>query len=127
MTAISEKAFPLADEELTKFVLEIVTHAATAGALKQSVKDVVASVVRERAKLVVLAANHAPIDSLLHIPLLCEEKSIPYVFVESRELLSRYARLDNPTSAVVIVADQPKLNDNIRIRTAAAMIERIMI
>ncbi len=32
----------------------------------------------------ILAANIAPMDVISHIPLLCEEKSIPYIFVSSK-------------------------------------------
>lgn len=34
--------------------------------------------------VVVLAANIAPVDVISHIPVLCEEKGIPYVFVSSK-------------------------------------------
>lgn len=32
----------------------------------------------------ILAANIAPMDVISHIPLLCEEKGIPYIFVSSK-------------------------------------------
>lgn len=32
----------------------------------------------------VLAANIAPMDVISHIPILCEEKGIPYIFVSSK-------------------------------------------
>ena len=35
-------------------------------------------------RVMILAANIAPMDVISHIPLLCEEKSIPYIFVSSK-------------------------------------------
>lgn len=32
----------------------------------------------------VLAANIVPMDVISHIPILCEEKGIPYIFVSSK-------------------------------------------
>lgn len=34
--------------------------------------------------VVILAANIAPVDVISHIPVLCEGKSLPYVFVSSK-------------------------------------------
>lgn len=128
MTEISDKAFPLADEEVTKLVLEIVTHAADNKTLKQSINQVKKSVTSGAALLVVLAADHTPIEDLLSLPALCEERRTPYVFVHSRELLSRYARLDRPTSAVVLVEDPLAQQQDVhRIKLLAEMVERLLI
>ena len=37
-----------------------------------------------------LAADSEPLEILLHIPLLCEDKNVPYVFVRSKQALGRY-------------------------------------
>ena len=37
-----------------------------------------------RRRIMVLAANIAPMDVISHIPILCEEKGIPYIFVSSK-------------------------------------------
>ena len=34
----------------------------------------------------VLAADAEPLEILLHIPLLCEDKNVPYVFVRSKQV-----------------------------------------
>lgn len=36
----------------------------------------------------VLAANIAPMDVISHIPILCEEKGIPYIFVSSKVVIA---------------------------------------
>ena len=37
-----------------------------------------------------MAADSEPLEILLHIPLLCEDKNVPYVFVRSKQALGRY-------------------------------------
>lgn len=39
---------------------------------------------RNLAELIVMAADAEPIEILLHLPLLCEDKNVPYVFVKSK-------------------------------------------
>lgn len=36
-----------------------------------------------------MAADTEPIEILLHLPLLCEDKNVPYVFVPSKAALGR--------------------------------------
>lgn len=45
---------------------------------------------RGQAEFVVLAADSEPLEILLHIPLLCEDKNVPYVFVRSKQALGRF-------------------------------------
>jgi U4/U6 small nuclear ribonucleoprotein SNU13 len=40
---------------------------------------------RGQSEFVVLAADAEPLEILLHIPLLCEDKNVPYVFVRSKQ------------------------------------------
>jgi len=36
-------------------------------------------------EFIVMAADTEPLEILLHLPLLCEDKNVPYVFVRSRQ------------------------------------------
>ena len=36
-------------------------------------------------EFIVLAADTEPLEILLHLPLLCEDKNVPYVFVRSKQ------------------------------------------
>lgn len=44
---------------------------------------------RGQADMIVMAGDTQPIEILLHIPLLCEDKNVPYVFVPSKAALGR--------------------------------------
>lgn len=59
-------------------------------------------------RLLVLAADINPIDIISHLPVLCEEAGIPYVFVTSKEELGHASSTKRPTSCVMICPDQKK-------------------
>lgn len=45
---------------------------------------------RGLAEFIVMAADAEPLEILLHLPLLCEDKNVPYVFVRSKQGNSIY-------------------------------------
>lgn len=52
--------------------------------------------------VVILAADISPMDVISHIPVLCEDHGIPYVFVTSRAELGASAATKRPTSVVMV-------------------------
>lgn len=50
----------------------------------------------------VLAADISPMDVISHIPVLCEDHGIPYVFVTSRAELGAAGATKRPTSVVMV-------------------------
>lgn len=40
-------------------------------------------------EIIVLAADTSPLAIVLHLPLLCEDKNVPYVYVPSKTALGR--------------------------------------
>ena len=53
--------------------------------------------------LVIIAGDISPIDVITHVPVLCEENSVPYVFVPSKEDLGTAGSTKRPTSCVMVV------------------------
>ena len=61
-----------------------------------------------------MAADAEPLEIILHIPLLCEDKNVPYVFVPSKIALGRACGVTRPVIACSIAADErSQLNDQI--------------
>jgi hypothetical protein len=56
----------------------------------------------------VLAADISPIDVLSHIPVLCEEVSVPYLFVSGKAELGAAAGTKRPTSVVLVTTKTAK-------------------
>ena len=81
-------------------------------ALKRGVKEVVKSLRKsttattsgggEAPGIVVLAADISPMDVISHIPVLCEDHGVPYIFVPSRAELGAAGSTKRPTSVVMV-------------------------
>ena len=56
-------------------------------------------------RLVVFAADVTPIEIMCHMPAVCEEKDIPYVYVPSREDLGHAAGLHRTAVMVLVLRD----------------------
>lgn len=63
--------------------------------------------------IVVLAADISPMDVISHIPVLCEDHNIPYMYVPSRAELGAAGATKRPTSVVMLMpkARQAKAED----------------
>ncbi|KAH8919643.1 L30e-like protein [Atractiella rhizophila] len=94
-------ARPLAQKKMCKKVLRTVKKAAKSHHLKRGVKEVVKSLRKSETGLVVLAADISPLDILSHLPVLCEDSQVPYIFVPSKELLGSASSTKRPTSVVM--------------------------
>ena len=95
-------AKPLASKKLTKRVYKVAKKASKAKSIRRGVKEVVKSLRKGEKGLVVLAGDISPIDVITHIPVYCEDRSIPYVYIPSRQDLGSAIQTKRPTSAVLI-------------------------
>jgi hypothetical protein len=59
-------------------------------------------------RLLILAADINPIDVISHLPVMCEDAQIPYVFVPSKEELGLASATKRPTSCVMICPNQKR-------------------
>lgn len=62
--------------------------------------------------IVILAADISPMDVISHIPVLCEDHNIPYIFVTSRAELGMAGQTKRPTSVVMVGRDMGKKKDD---------------
>ncbi|KAG4207557.1 hypothetical protein ERO13_A03G073300v2 [Gossypium hirsutum] len=108
MFAISPIAKPLAGKKLSKKTLKFVRKAAEHKCLKRGVKEVVKSIRRGHKGLCVIAGNISPIDVITHVPILCEEADIPYVYVPSKEDLATAGSTKRPTCCVLVLTKPTK-------------------
>ncbi|KAJ9174115.1 hypothetical protein P3X46_017178 [Hevea brasiliensis] len=106
--ALSPIAKPLAGKKLCKRTLKLVRGAAEHKCLKRGVKEVVKSIRRGHKGLCVIAGNISPIDVITHVPILCEEADIPYIYVPSKEDLANAGVTKRPTCCVLVLTKPPK-------------------
>lgn len=93
------------NKELQEKAYEAVEIAKRTGKLKKGVNEVTKIIERGQGKLVLIAKDVNPPEIIMHLPVLCEEKEIPYVYVSSREELGNIVGLNVPTASVVIVSE----------------------
>lgn len=74
MSETNPKAYPLADAELTVAILELVQQAQNYKQLKKGANEATKTLNRGITDLIIMAADTEPLEILLHLPLLCEDK-----------------------------------------------------
>jgi ribosomal protein L7Ae-like RNA K-turn-binding protein len=74
MSEINPKAYPLADSELTVAILDLVQQASNYKQLKKGANEATKTLNRGITDLIIMAADTEPLEILLHLPLLCEDK-----------------------------------------------------
>ena len=103
---VNPKAYPLADAQLSLKVLELVQQASNYKQLKKGANEATKTLNRGIAECIILAADAEPLEILLHLPLLCEDKNVPYVFVKSKTALGRACGVSRPVISCSIVTNE---------------------
>lgn len=104
--AVNIIAKPLADKKSTKKAHKLVKKAASSKRIRRGVKEVVKGLRKGEGGLCILAGDIYPLDVYSHLPILLEEKNVPYLFVPSKQDLGAAACTKRPTS-VVLIKDKP--------------------
>ena len=73
------------------------------GRLKKGSNEVTKAAERGTAKMVVMAENVNPAELLAHVPLICKEKNIPFIYVEDQAYLAEAAGM-NPGAKTAAIA-----------------------
>lgn len=104
-------AIPIADEKHGNKVLKCVRKSAKAKTLKRGVKEVVKALRKSPPAapsktdfpgVVITAGDVWPLDVISHLPVLCEDHNVPYMFVTSRAELGAASATKRPTSVVMV-------------------------
>lgn len=104
MAETNPKAYPLATPELGKQILEMIQQAQNYKELKKGANEATKTLNRGISDFIVMAADTEPIEILLHLPLLCEDKNVPYVFVPSKAALGRACGVSRPVIACSVIS-----------------------
>jgi large subunit ribosomal protein L7Ae len=89
--------------EVAEKALQLVQVASETGKVRVGTNEVTKSSERAEAKLVVMAEDVDPVEILVHIPMLCEEKRIPYIYVPKKQRLGQSAGLSKSAASVAVV------------------------
>ncbi len=75
---------------------------AAKGGLRKGTNEATKAIERGEAKLVVIAEDVDPEEIVMHLPMLCTEKRIPFVYVKDKKSLGTAAGLHVGTAAIAI-------------------------
>lgn len=74
------------------------------GKIVKGTNEVTKFLERGDAKLVVIAEDVSPPEIVMHLPMICEEKQIPYTYVKTKEDLGSASGIGIPTASVAIIS-----------------------
>lgn len=102
-------------KELVNAAYEALRLALEIKGVKRGTNETTKAVERGLAKIVFIAKDVDPPEIVAHLPLLCREKKIPYMFVPSKAELGKAAGLDVAAASVCIIdpGEGKKLVDDI--------------
>ena len=92
-------------KELVDKTLEALSIVHSTGKIRRGVNETTKAIERGTAKLVVIAEDVNPEEIVMHLPVLCEEKQVPYTYVPSKEELGRAAGIEVAASSVAVVEE----------------------
>merc|ERR1712086_615987 len=93
---------PLAESKLAKKLFKVIKKATKTKQVLRGVKEVVKAVRKGTKGVCVIAGNISPMDVISHLPMLCEDNDIPYIYVRSKEDLGAAGLTKRPTSRMLI-------------------------
>jgi len=90
-------------KELNDKVLQLLETAKNSGKVRRGINETTKNVERGVAQLVIIAEDIEPEEIAMHLPTLCEEKNIPYVYTPNKVDLGRASGIDVGSAAIAIV------------------------
>ncbi|NLF33306.1 MAG: 50S ribosomal protein L7ae [Thermoplasmatales archaeon] len=90
-------------KELSDKAYSLAEIARDGGKIKKGTNEVTKSVERGEAAIVIMATDVDPPEILAHMPSLCEERNVAYVYVPSKAELGNAIGLEKPTASIAIV------------------------
>ena len=104
MSEETDRVYPKASSKLTNSLLDLVQQAQNYTQLKKGANETTKALNRGTAEIVILAADTEPLEILLHLPLLCEGKNVPYVYIKSKAALGRACGVSRPVISCAIIS-----------------------
>ncbi|KAG7237511.1 hypothetical protein INR49_032260 [Caranx melampygus] len=95
-------AQPLASRKLSKKLYKCVKKAAKVKNIRRGVKEVQKFINKGEKGIVVLAGDTLPIDVYCHLPVMCEDRNLPYAYIPSKVDLGSSAGSKRPTCVILI-------------------------
>ncbi len=89
-------------KEISDRVINAVSVAKDTGKIRKGANEATKSIESGKAKLVVIAADVNPEEIVMHLPILCEEKGVPFVYVPTKMDLGKAIGITVSCAAIAI-------------------------
>lgn len=90
-------------KDLVNAVYEAVRVSKQSGKVRKGTNETTKAIERGISKLVVIAEDVEPPEVVAHLPILCEERNAPFIFVPSKQQLGASLGIDVGSAAATIV------------------------
>jgi len=89
-------------KELETKQVEAIERASKNGKIRIGVNETTKAIERGIAKIVFVASDVSPKEIVMHLPLICKEKNIPFSFIKTKEDLGKAVGIPVSTSSIAI-------------------------
>ena len=103
---VNSITYPLAEADLASKILKVVQQAANYKQLRKGANEATKILNRGIREFIVMTADTEPLEILLQLPLLCEDKNVPYVFILSKTGLGRACGFSCPAIASSVLQSE---------------------
>ncbi|MBU2099842.1 ribosomal L7Ae/L30e/S12e/Gadd45 family protein, partial [Candidatus Micrarchaeota archaeon] len=73
--------------------------------IRIGVNETTKAVERGKAKIIFIAEDITPQELVMHLPLLCEEKKIPYSYITTKKELGEKAGIEVGTASIAVMEE----------------------
>ncbi|GKT30362.1 putative multi-domain containing protein, partial [Aduncisulcus paluster] len=108
--SFSPLAYPLAQQHVAFDIYKFIQRALPHDKVRRGASETIKALKRGDVGLVVLAADCDPIDIILHIPPICEQCDVAYVFVPSQHILGRASDISSNVISVCVLRGRHDLD-----------------
>ena len=89
-------------ESVEKKLLDIVENSFRSGKIKKGTNEVIKSIERGESRIVIIAEDVSPPEVVYYLPMLCEERKVPYGFVKKKADLGSKVGIASAASISVV-------------------------
>lgn len=90
-------------DDLLNLQTDVFKKIAKSGKVRIGVNEVTKAVERSSAKLIAIAEDVTPAEIVMHLPVICKEKKIPFTYFKTREDLGKAVGISAKASSIAIL------------------------
>ncbi|XP_075398169.1 H/ACA ribonucleoprotein complex subunit 2 [Tenrec ecaudatus] len=95
-------AQPLASRRLTRKLYKCIKKAVKQKQIRRGVKEVQKFLNKGEKGIMILAGDTLPVEVYCHLPVMCEDRNLPYVYIPSKTDLGAAAGSKRPTCVIMV-------------------------